>query len=267
MQKPMELIQAAYCPEKEVSVHSFGRETDSEQAHWGRGSRKLWILHYVLNGEGFFNNARVGMGQGFLIKPEQMHAYHSSKEDPWQYVWVSFGGTKAQHLCEKLVDADRNGIFSCGGMGELRKLFEIVLAEAGQISEERALGYFYLLLSLNEKEELSMTNKYVQEAKRYMQHHYYRSMAITEMARQLGISDRYLYNLFVESEGVSPKQYLGGLRLKRAKEMLAESSATITEVAISCGFADVLTFSRFFSEKTGMAPTGYRKKIRGEIMP
>lgn len=257
----MKIIQAFYQKEMSLSVHSFGREEQSEKAHWGRGKRENMIIHYVLSGEGYFNGHLVKSGEGFQILPDHMHEYHSSKEKPWQYVWVTVGGTDAVSICRKRLNVDENGMFTYDYKPELLRLFDDILEEKGMLSADRALGYFFLLMSLHEKKPLEAGDGYVEKAKRYMRLNFYRAMTITEMAADLGISDRYLYNLFVAGEGISPKQYLNRLRLSRAREMLANSTATVSEVAVSCGFPDVLTFSRFFSGKEKLSPTAYRKKM------
>ena len=255
----MKIVQAMYQKEMPLSIHSFGREDDSLKAHWGRGKREVMIVHYVLSGEGYYNGRKVRQGEGFCILPDEMHEYHSSETHPWQYVWVTFGGTEAIDVCGKRLHADADGIFAYDYRPELLRLFDDIMEEKGLLSFDRALGYFFLLMSLHENKGTGSERGYVDKAKRYMRHNFYRAMTITEMAEDLGISDRYLYNLFVEAEGIPPKQYLNRLRLLRAKEMLENSTATVSEVAVSCGFSDVLAFSRFFSGKENMSPTAYRR--------
>lgn len=105
-------------------------------------------------------------------------------------------------------------------------------------------------------------NRYVEEAKKYMNIHFYRNISVTEIANSIGINDRYLYNLFMKYENISPKKYLSNLRLNRAKSMLEKTESTISEIAVSCGFSDVLTFSRFFSKRMNLSPTEYRKSSK-----
>jgi hypothetical protein len=118
-----------------LSVHSFGREDDSGKAHWGRGKREVMIVHYVFSGEGYFNGRKVRKGEGFLILPDVMHEYHSSEEQPWQYVWVTFGGTEAVEICRKRLGADSDGIFSYDNKEELLRLFDDIMEEKGLLSK------------------------------------------------------------------------------------------------------------------------------------
>jgi transcriptional regulator GlxA family with amidase domain len=61
-----------------------------------------------------------------------------------------------------------------------------------------------------------------------------------------------------EKLGVSPKQYIDEVRIDKAKRLLKETSLSITQIASSVGFPDVLSFSKFFSSKAKQSPTHYR---------
>ena len=102
-------------------------------------------------------------------------------------------------------------------------------------------------------------NKYIKNAKQYMKVNFHRKLTICEIADNLNISDRYLYNLFIKHEKISPKKYLNNLRLNHACNMLKNKDFTITDVAFSCGFENVLEFSRFFSKNIHISPSAYKK--------
>lgn len=59
---------------------------------------------------------------------------------------------------------------------------------------------------------------------------------------------------------MSPKQCIMRLKLDTAKNMLINTEMTITEIANSVGYADILTFSRLFSTREKMSPTEYRNR-------
>jgi AraC-like DNA-binding protein len=100
-----------------------------------------------------------------------------------------------------------------------------------------------------------------------MRLHFHEPLSITDIARTMNISDRYLYNLFVKEEGLSPKQHLNGLRVARAVKMLKWTDATISEIAVSVGVPDVLTFSRFFKNIVGVSPSAFRADSRRADKP
>ena len=91
------------------------------------------------------------------------------------------------------------------------------------------------------------------------------SLSNTQLATEAGISEVYLRMLFAKQYHTSPKQYILELRLQKAKQLLTQSPATVTETAEQCGFSSLYHFCRIFKEKTGLTPTQYAKqhKISG----
>ena len=246
-----------------LAINNFGYETNSERAHWGKGRRDMFILHYVLTGEGYYNGIRVKSGEGFLIRPMELHEYHSSSDAPWSYFYIIFSGSDAHSVSDMHVECDGSGIFTFD-INELNRLKDVILTDEHVLTHTRAVGYFYLILSASDKTYRGGSNRYVWEAKRLMAANLHRPVGITEIARSIGISDRYLYNLFVEYEGCSVKSYMNGLKINHSKKLLQTTLCTITEIAYSLGFPDVLSFSKFFKKETGDSPSIYRDKRRAD---
>ena len=254
----MKSIFAEYSEKDDFYIASYGMEDISQNAHWGRGSRCSYIIHYVLSGEGYFNGFKVKEGQGFFIRSGQLHEYSSSKKNPWKYFWVILDGNEAVSVCEKYIHINKNGIFEYDFKNELNSFCKSFFASYNTISSAKSKGVFWMLMSCHEKDRKLSPNKYINEAKKYMEQNMHRPISICEVSDMLHISDRYMYNLFIKYEGVSPKKYLNDLRLKRAADMLKKNILSVTEIAVSLGFADVLTFSRFFKKNMGVSPSEYK---------
>ena len=188
--------------------------------------------------------------------------YYPDENDPWKYLWLIFGGDDAADICKKYIKTDENGIFEFDLSVDMRNLKDSMFADNSPLPESKALSYFFGLLSFQERKRVITGNRYVDAAKKYMNMHFHRNITVTEIASSIGINDRYLYNLFISYEQISPKQYLSRLRLNSAKSMLANTDASISEIAVSSGFPDVLTFSRFFSKRMGLSPTAYRRSVK-----
>ncbi len=88
--------------------------------------------------------------------------------------------------------------------------------------------------------------------------------------RKLGIlvelSESRLRHLFAAQTGVSLQQYLGGLRLDRAKQLLEGTQLTIDEVAIEVGWQDRSHFERRFKRAYGTTPAQYRTAQRLNVI-
>lgn len=57
-------------------------------------------------------------------------------------------------------------------------------------------------------------------------------------------------------------EYLTGVRIKRAKEVLCTTGMTIQEVAAEVGYNDEKYFSRAFKKEKGMTPSKWRATCR-----
>lgn len=256
----MKLIFCEHNESDRLYATSYGIEEISENAHWGKGSRNVYILHYVLSGEGYYNGIKVKEGQGFYIVPGQIHEYHSSAKKPWQYFWVYINGVDTDNVCKKHISIDEHGIFDYEFKNELKQFTGRFFSTYKTISYPKSMGVFWMLMSCHEKQGNITGNRYVLEAKKYMELNYHRQLGVVEAANILHISDRYLYNLFVKHEGVSPKKYLNNLRIGKACDMLQNTSMSVTEISVSVGFEDVLSFSKFFKKNMNVSPTKYREK-------
>ena len=77
-----------------------------------------------------------------------------------------------------------------------------------------------------------------------------------------GISEVYLRKLFVKHTGISPKQYILGVRISHAKQLLSEGRFKISRIAEECGFTNQYHFCRVFKKRTGRTPTEYLRENR-----
>lgn len=89
------------------------------------------------------------------------------------------------------------------------------------------------------------------------------NFSISDISTHLSISERYIQALFQDA-GTTMRDYLGELRLGRAREMLGSpryKRKSITEIAFDCGFSSSAYFSTRFRENTQLTPTEYRNSF------
>ena len=97
----------------------------------------------------------------------------------------------------------------------------------------------------------------IEAALDYISLHYSEKITNAKLASLSGISVVYFRKLFVSIMGTSPISYIHDLRIKKAKEMLRSDYGTISDVALSLGYANLYDFSRDFKKHTGVAPSKY----------
>lgn len=82
---------------------------------------------------------------------------------------------------------------------------------------------------------------------------------LSEMAGIGSVGITNLTRLLKEHTGYTPANYLIFLRLEKAKDLLKNSSESLTKIALDCGFYSQQHFSSTFSKWIGITPGVYRK--------
>jgi AraC family transcriptional regulator of adaptative response / DNA-3-methyladenine glycosylase II len=88
--------------------------------------------------------------------------------------------------------------------------------------------------------------------------------SLAELALRLGIGERYLRKLFERELGISPQALALNQRLLFAKQLLAETSLPITEVAFAAGFGSVRRFNSAVQQHFKLTPGALRKQRGGK---
>ena len=79
-----------------------------------------------------------------------------------------------------------------------------------------------------------------------------------QLARSVGLSSRQLERLFRKYMGCTPARYYLDLRLKRARALLRQTSLSVLDVAVACGFASASHFSKRYRDLFGQSPRSDR---------
>ena len=96
------------------------------------------------------------------------------------------------------------------------------------------------------------------KAVEYLETRFAEDISSERLAAYMGYSRARLFVLFREHTGLTPNDCLQRIRIRRAKEMLANGDGTAAEIAAACGFADPGYFSRVFRRYTGLTPLAFR---------
>jgi transcriptional regulator GlxA family with amidase domain len=112
-----------------------------------------------------------------------------------------------------------------------------------------------------------ITDERVVAAIRMMEAHIEQPLAVSRIARRVGVSARHLQSLFKEQIGVLPHIHYLALRLNAARRKAVETRQAFTEIAVACGFNSVSAFSRSYRAHFGESPSGTRKRLRQARSP
>jgi AraC family transcriptional regulator len=87
-------------------------------------------------------------------------------------------------------------------------------------------------------------------------------LRLAMLARQCSLSVSHFSRSFKQSFGVPVHRYVVERRIERAKTLMRRSAISLTEIALSSGFADQASFSRSFGGFVGTSPRRWLNEYR-----
>ena len=113
--------------------------------------------------------------------------------------------------------------------------------------------------SLANQNVTSGTSEGITRVLLYITRHYAEKIRLKDMASMACLSVSRFSALFHSQTGKSPMDFLIGVRLENAREMIFSTDRKISEIAGLCGFDSVSYFNRRFLAMYGHVPLFYRK--------
>lgn len=109
------------------------------------------------------------------------------------------------------------------------------------------------------KEKMGKDNQYISKAILFMQEYYHANISINDICSLIYLSPCHFKRVFKEYTGQTPYQYLVGIRLEKARELLRAKEHSIEDTAKRCGFVNSGHFAVAFKRNVKMSPSEYRK--------
>ena len=240
-----------------------------------------YLFCYIISGSGVLrmeSEKEAGClhtlsgGTGFLVGPEEADRCEVISDDLWDYVWVEFGGLRAEEYAKMSGLCAEQPVYlpvePKQGDELLESMIELVKSE--EECPLRATGYLYIFVDClirtsrfqRPAAEGRSSEEYVEGAIQYIKQNYYRHISVEELARQCWLDRSYFGKVFKSITGQSPQRFLISFRMERAALELTEGKAHIGDLGASVGYPNLLHFSRAFKGVYGMSPREYRQKNR-----
>ena len=223
---------------------------------------------------------QVGAGNIVIISRLEHHSVTEQSDDYRRYVLQltpdsTVWGNSQNRLYSMLFnrpDGFSNVLHTGDHPGRFRELFAAILEEIEQsrplgtdmqnLLVEQLLIAIYRLMP--EPADTLQENWFsvVLDIQRQLETEYSEPYTLAELAQRYGLSASYLSHIFKNITGTSVMGYLQSCRLAAAKQCLADTDLSISQVVEQCGFSDSSNFSRTFRNVTGLTPTDFRQKYR-----
>ena len=266
----------------DLRLYQYGYEQCKPLQSFGPFIRNHYLFHYVISGQGSLDATsedgvttrryEIQEGQGFLICPGLINTYFAHKNHPWKYVWIEFDGLHASEALRNAGLTAAQPIYRAGDTeqsGEVRDLMLYITTHSDP-SALHLIGHLYLFMDALTRtsvtrlsaHENQLKDFYIQEAVHYIEQNYQRSLTVEEVADACRLNRSYFSKLFKENVGCPPQEFLIGVRLAKATELMCSSNLPISEIATRCGYSNQFHFSRAFKKRYGTPPQKWRSLNR-----
>ena len=102
----------------------------------------------------------------------------------------------------------------------------------------------------------------VHRAQHWLQKNMAKDVKMSEMADDLGVSERTIIRRFQAALNQPPLRYLQSLRIEAARGLLEAGDLSLERIAVQVGYNDTSSFCRLFKDKVGLSPGAYRGRFR-----
>ena len=225
----------------------------------------------------------VNAGSVVLIGENQIHKTAAVGDTPSSRIVMNFSGEYLDSLAEIFPDVDffsflneEHNHLLCNLSVKQQNQIQSVMQQLILLQEEvtpesdamRKMMLATLLLTLKSLcriqqeqggENGRVSNQIVDQIQGYIAEHYAEKLTLTGIASQFYISPYYLSRLFKRAINLSLIEYINGVRIKAAQNLIEKSNESVSEVAEKTGFMTTAHFRRVFNDATGLSPQQYRQ--------
>ena len=101
----------------------------------------------------------------------------------------------------------------------------------------------------------------VAKARQFIGEHHGDDLGLADVAGAVNMSTFYFCKTFKKATGMTFTDYLSRVRIEKARELLANPNARVSEVAFAVGFQSLTHFNRVFRRLLGESPSAYRAAL------
>ena len=242
---------------------------------WREKGTQDWLLLYTLSGKARIGHDQkdfiVSRGDMVLIRPGTRQACGFVKNDyRWNLIWAHFIPRPEWHDWLDWPEEAPGLMHLTISDPELQNKITRKLEEA----HHHVIGHFHRreMFGMNALEEVLLwcdlmnprskqphLDFRVRRALDYLCQNFSEPITLNRLVEHCNASRSRLSYLFKTQVGKTPQQFLEMQRLNRARQLLAFTQHTISEIAYNVGYENPFYFSRVFHKQYGKSPSDFRK--------
>ncbi len=261
------------------AIASYDKPAKDEYAHFHR-------LYYLVHGSASYvvNNVTYKVSRNCAVYLPPNHNIHIVSDTDNQslntLLFIAFkieNSEKSEEFNQVMASVlpnyqlhDKHGILSypfstiynevtsknMGYFGITISLLHIIFTTVFRLAESESQD------DITRSFPIKKSNPIIVKATNYIYNNVKNNIKISELAKELEISEIYLYKLFKEYLAKSPQQFLNDYRIQAAKDYLVSSYYSIQTISDELGYSSSNHFSKAFKNATGLSPNQWRAQIK-----
>lgn len=229
----------------------------------GHAALHAWLRQQAAGGVAL---GGIGTGAAVLAQAGLLAGHRATLH--WPHVQALADAHAQVVVSSNLYEIDRGRLSCAGGTASLDLLIAWLAQRHGERVGQELLAHFGLerLRGRDERQRAPVAARIghgapkLTEAVALMEANLGEPLPTEDIARLVGVSRRQLERLFKQHLDELPSRYYAELRLARARRLLQQTSHSILQVALSCGFSSGPHFSNAYRARFGHTPRDARSQ-------
>lgn len=230
--------------------------------------RDDWLLFYVAKGCEHFILEReyeVREGDFIFFKPHEPQEHICLDERTSEFYYVHFSAP----LDFDLFGFESSKVYEAKKSSKITDLFEEIIHELqtkehfyGEITTAK-LFLIITLLARRVSAQNDPNKEYSDKISfviQMMNREYDKNYSLEEYAKICNMSKFHFIRVFEKIVGESPIEYRNNIRIEHAKELLLDTTHSISKIGESVGYTSSVYFCDAFKKKVGISPLKYRRQ-------
>ena len=213
----------------------------------------------------------IGTGSYLLARAGLLRGFRATIH--WPYTSLLAEDFPDTVVSSNLFETDRNRLTCAGGNASVDMMLNWLGGRHGEDLVTELLDHFGLerLRSHTDHQRVPLSARIgggqpkLTEAVSLMEANYEEPLPTEEIARLVGVSRRQLERLFKQYLNSLPSRYYLELRLNRARHLLQQTSQSILQIGLSCGFSSGPHFSSAYRNHFSITPREQRSQRAARV--
>ncbi len=274
-ERPTDGRESRVYVEKQIRVPNFAMSYQHSHEYYEFFYLKAGSCRYMTEGRIYHLEA----GNMFVVHPGDMHSTSYQGAVPCERIVVYFkpdlieeGWWDSHTETEGFMSSSCKLSFSLKGKSVIERSLRAMLSENNMpdryTSEILLLSMKQFLIDLvrcgTVMNDFVRSNdsfgRDIEAVIRYISENYSRPITLEEAAESINLAPTYFSRKFKKVTGSNFRDFVIGIRIRQAGQMLLTTDDSVTEIAQKCGFNSSNYFKDCFRRTVGQSPTQYRKQ-------